>query len=32
MQTAKVGQEATLTILRKSREQTVKVTLGERKE
>jgi predicted metalloprotease with PDZ domain len=32
MQTAKVGQEATLTILRKAREQTVKVTLGERKE
>ena len=32
MQTAKVGQEATLTILRKGKEQTLKATIGERKE
>ena len=32
MQTAKIGQEATLTILRKGKEQTLKATLAERKE
>ena len=32
IQTAKVGQEATLTILRKGKEQALKVTLGERKD
>lgn len=30
MATAKAGQEATLTVLRKSKEQTVKVTIGEK--
>lgn len=32
VQTAKIGQEATLTVLRKGKDQTVKVTLAERKE
>jgi type II secretory pathway component PulC len=32
MKSAKVGQEATLTVLRKGKEQTLKVTLTERKE
>lgn len=32
MQSAKIGQEVTLTLLRKTKEETLKVTLGERKE
>jgi C-terminal processing protease CtpA/Prc len=32
MSSAKAGQEATLTVLRKSKEQTIKVTIGEKKD
>ena len=32
MSSAKAGQEATLTVLRKSKEQTIKVTVGEKKD
>ncbi|HVE39975.1 MAG TPA: PDZ domain-containing protein [Planctomycetota bacterium] len=32
MSTAKAGQEATLTVLRKAKEQTIKVTIGEKRD